>query len=540
LPRDAGGAPLPPRRWTCGIHEAIRRIAAADPSGEHRYFFRAFRTCNGAPACPGTNVLYDETVGQECNPADPNCQGLTLDDMRIYLTDQVALGPLTDDAATPLAGAYCDSIEFLKTFRANHANTGALALFLESDGLENSTTAGTECFGVDSASIFDNASAIPAYNPSPPFNASTPGPITVNNLLLESNPADLLTSETSWQALMLDKGMSGEVHQYVPLGSGAFIVAPTGITTFVSFLDPGFLPFRSLGQIGDGTGDGVGDGVGEGTGEEEESPPGALADITDDPLLSFFNGLASATGGRLVQPLVPSIPGDPFGIHVQPGDADDSGCVDAADITLIDEFLGQRVSEANPLSFGADVTTDGIIDPRDYLLAKANFGEGCATPPGAVPLLGDVLFGFEDPANWSSPQTAVSTTTLRKTEGLFGLVVGGTSWREVRSVPFDTALLPPATPRLAFDIFIPGNPVNPFWLGQAQAYVTIPSARIFNAFLGAVELTGRPLAAFTTVTFNVPANIRNALNASHPNVTFSLVINSADTGHVFDNLRFLP
>jgi secreted trypsin-like serine protease len=56
------------------------------------------------------------------------------------------------------------------------------------------------------------------------------------------------------------------------------------------------------------------------------------------------------------------------------GDADGNGCVDSADVAVIDGFYGQAASSSNRQ---ADLNGDGVINFRDRLIAIQNLGEGC-------------------------------------------------------------------------------------------------------------------------------------------------------------------
>lgn len=61
-----------------------------------------------------------------------------------------------------------------------------------------------------------------------------------------------------------------------------------------------------------------------------------------------------------------------------------------------------------------------------------------------------------------------------------------------------------------------------------------------NVPLGAFELTGRPLNAFSTARFNVPANVRAAMSTPRSDFTIKIVVNANDANYQLDNLRFVP
>jgi hypothetical protein len=98
------------------------------------------------------------------------------------------------------------------------------------------------------------------------------------------------------------------------------------------------------------------------------------------------------------------------------------------------------------------------------------------------------------------------------------------------------------TSTLKLDVFVPGNQPNPYWLGAVQAYATCASAGLNNAYLGQVELTGKPVNAFSTIAFSVPGPVKTALGQSHPDCFLSIAVNANQTpvAPVLDNLRLAP
>jgi hypothetical protein len=158
----------------------------------------------------------------------------------------------------------------------------------------------------------------------------------------------------------------------------------------------------------------------------------------------------------------------------------------------------------------------------------------CGTATGLANLL-----GFETTLYWTS-QAPLSATASRKTQGCFALQVGGSGYRTVNSVPFVTPL-PGVASTIGLDVFIPSGQPNPSWLGAVQLYLTCPSAGVYNAYIGQVELTGKPQGAFSTASFPVPSPLVGVLNTAHPDCSFSAAVNMNQTPEspVLDNLRFM-
>jgi len=158
-----------------------------------------------------------------------------------------------------------------------------------------------------------------------------------------------------------------------------------------------------------------------------------------------------------------------------------------------------------------------------------------------VRAVGDVL-GFERAGQWSSPQATLTQVSSPRTQGASAMAVNGQGFIEISSIPIDARTLPGVTSRLAYDLFIPTNPPNPFWIGATQLYVTCPSAGIYNQFISQIELTGKPLGAFSTMSHTLPPAVVAALRGPFSDVTFKITlnVNRHPQPFVLDNLRFQP
>ena len=152
----------------------------------------------------------------------------------------------------------------------------------------------------------------------------------------------------------------------------------------------------------------------------------------------------------------------------------------------------------------------------------------------------DSIFGFESGADWSGQGFPLTIVSSPKTEGFFALAVGSSGFRELFSIPFSTSILQGITSKLALDVYIPTGPSNPYWLGAVQLYANCPSANVYHSYQGQVELTGKPLGAFTTATFNLTSQVVAAMKGKHSDFSVSIAVNAspAAQSYVLDNLRF--
>jgi hypothetical protein len=544
--RNADGTVIvtPIRKWECAVKAAKFRVTQGDQAGTKRYFVWAFAYMGD----DSTDGQYVWSIDKTGKPVKDGSGKVALADV----TDALALsqadaiaaldalepaGPQRDDAATPLAGAYCAAIEKLSTYRGTKTKY-PLTMFLESDGFENSTPLGVHCQGVNSFDYSDLFT--PAADPTKvDLVASTTNPLYIAK-------ADGLYVP-SWQSHMLDLSATGVYHAAdatgVTYASGAFQNPPTATTAFLTNIDyiSTFIETSSLLKASVAGAD------------ASLSRAKALSTLvsaeatTVDPGIPFLIGMAQVTGGRLMSfgsGEAPA-PGDPTAPHAIPADVDNSGCVNMADYTILKQFYNQKVSAAQPQSYAADINNDAQIDVNDYLMMKKAWGTGCSTPPGTFPVLGQSILGFESLSNWTSNAAAVlSLVGVPRTEGDFSVSVdwargysGG--FRTLTSSKFPTSTFQGITSTLALDVYLPTNPSNKYWLGQVLIFASCPSANLYNVPLGNAELTGKPLGAFSTVKFSIPLAVKNAMSTAHSDFSFSVSLNANDSGYLFDNFRFV-
>jgi FtsP/CotA-like multicopper oxidase with cupredoxin domain len=158
--------------------------------------------------------------------------------------------------------------------------------------------------------------------------------------------------------------------------------------------------------------------------------------------------------------------------------------------------------------------------------------------PLDVPGNADTLH-FEDPYVWISSVASIQPgLDARHTEGSFSMSVNAQGFVSLKSRPF--ALTAALATTLSLDFFLPTQQPNPFFFGQVQLVVDCPSKNVNSAFVGQVDLTGRTLGAFNTLSFTVPANIRSSIGNSCEDFDVAVNINvpSNATGtYLVDNLR---
>jgi hypothetical protein len=143
--------------------------------------------------------------------------------------------------------------------------------------------------------------------------------------------------------------------------------------------------------------------------------------------------------------------------------------------------------------------------------------------------------GFEILTHWES-SASISLETDLHTEGSAAIRVGGSGYRQLSSTGFSSILPDQITNFIGFDLFIPYQPINPWWVGQAQLYIESPSQGLYTTFLGQFELTNLPRGSFSHLLFEIAEPIQTALRSNASDLKISIALNG-DGEFVLDNLR---
>jgi hypothetical protein len=506
-----------PRKWLCAIQDAKSFIGGNGGvtfADDTVYFVWQFRLLDSDPDPAKITDQYNGTSN--------NGMCFTNANTLLAPTGSFA-GPSEHDANTPLAAAYCQGVKFLQKYISDHSLDIPLYIKVESDGIDNLPTLAdvNNCAGV--------SGGFASFSPHKPVT-------------LTSTTADGLTIG-SWEANMYDAAITGTAHaagasgafQYLRVGSD-FVPVITEFTLVEDTIRTASLQVASPLAVASPL-SGLGLNVALGA---FSAAAAQTATSPNDDLANYFQGIAQTGGGRVVRFGSGALPvsGAVGSYHVLRGDANDSGCVDLNDFTLVSQMFGQRATAGNANAIRADLNEDGKVNSADYLVLKAQYGKGCATSPGTPPVFANALFGFEDRTSWSSA-SPISLTGVKHTEGLVSLKVDGTGNREIKSVNFNTAQLKGVTSTLAIDVLRPMTSPNPPSYATVQVFANAPSAGINNAPLtNAKDIRTNTANVFTTVSFAIPANIKAAMTSARSDFSLRIVLNAANAGYEFDNIRF--
>jgi hypothetical protein len=220
---------------------------------------------------------------------------------------------------TPLAHSVCAAVDELINYLPAELHTKRI--YMATDGEENSTPVGDQCYGPNSATTYPTLTA------------------------------------WSWQWKVRNKACTGSADTPGVCSGG---VPPGGLTLIVD-VDHLFDFVPTMSAKGRSLEAAFG---GKMTASAASTPAPANADA------AFFGGIAQETRGRY-QAITPSTP--PAQATPRPGDANGDGCVDIRDRAIVLQQYGTAGS--------ADFNRDGIVNIFDLQTVLRNFGTGCNVIP---------------------------------------------------------------------------------------------------------------------------------------------------------------
>lgn len=91
---------------------------------------------------------------------------------------------------------------------------------------------------------------------------------------------------------------------------------------------------------------------------------------------------------------------------------------------------------------------------------------------------------------------------------------------------------------ILFDIKLPKTLPNPWWVGDLSLYVEVPSANVYNAWVGRTDLTGLPTNQWVTVSIPATTTMLNALKGNCADAKWKFALNTSAVGVLVDNIRF--
>lgn len=183
------------------------------------------------------------------------------------------------------------------------------------------------------------------------------------------------------------------------------------------------------------------------------------------------------------------------------------------------------------LAWGTECTPSDVPPPLGFIPGTSD------NPP--VDNGPSLIQGFEVANGWASSNAPWSVDHSIFIDGVASAAILNPNWTVLTSQPFS---LEGAFSKIAFQVMQPKPPVNPYWLGQVQLSISIPSKNIINAWIGQMPLVDKPDGVWMDFNQSLPANISAAIMSGVSDISVSISLNAPNASGVFhiDNLRFLP
>jgi hypothetical protein len=166
-----------------------------------------------------------------------------------------------------------------------------------------------------------------------------------------------------------------------------------------------------------------------------------------------------------------------------------------------------------------------------------------SNPCMAQPLL---TTSFESLADWTVQDGGVATLSDTVVFGAhsFSIAAAPGGWTPIVSNPLNSAQLRSGAKssnlsQVSFALNIPTAQPNRFWIGDAQMFISSPSANVYNAPMGEINLTGLPPGQFDRLEFTIPSYALPAITGNNSDVSFTIVlnVNAGTTGWLIDDLE---
>ena len=349
--------------------------------------------------------------------------------------------PLNTYQDTSLAGGLCQVLRSMRGVITD--NSPSFQFILESDGGENDTEITNLCYGGESGGTADGDTAVPGDLDWGLKNVDG----TTSGATTTASPTNV-----SWEQRVLRFAVNYSHYVNASIVPGNDPAAPwivnpvTGAMSaalvwkvdiqYAFSYGPAFVPAPlTLSPSSPVASDLHQQMVAALTGNANPAPAIAMTGDILTPELNFYHYLGQSTPGSSTRDLA-LIPGTVYGVpHPVPGDVDNSGCTDQADLSQLlqsDTWMHQAVLP-NHHAIQADVNADGWVNQFDVNIVLANWGAGCTVLPQppkggyvAIPYVPTTLAATPSATQvsltWKASSMATSYNVLRSTTGGSGFV----------------------------------------------------------------------------------------------------------------------
>lgn len=130
------------------------------------------------------------------------------------------------------------------------------------------------------------------------------------------------------------------------------------------------------------------------------------------------------------------------------------------------------------------------------------------------------------------------TSSADKSEGLASMKFGTSGYSLCTSPTMACSGFSLTSEELLVDVKLPATLPNPWWVGDLSLYVEVPSATVYNSWVGMALLTGLPTNQWTTVRIPATQTMMAALRSGCGDAKLKFALNTSAPGVLVDNIRF--
>ncbi len=185
------------------------------------------------------------------------------------------------------------------------------------------------------------------------------------------------------------------------------------------------------------------------------------------------------------------------------------------------------------------VNLDGTDSKVLYTSAEHNFEYlALGTVPDETGI--EKAFSFSDPSLWNINAGTLESNSNSTDDNSSLSVVPQSGYGKVTSVALKTTEITDPSETLIVDMWIDSDQPNAWWTGSLQMVLEIPSADIWYANAGVVQLTPLAKDEWVSVSYTLPKNVLDAMNGdfSDLKISFIYTIQSGSAPYLLDNMRF--
>jgi hypothetical protein len=146
------------------------------------------------------------------------------------------------------------------------------------------------------------------------------------------------------------------------------------------------------------------------------------------------------------------------------------------------------------------------------------------------------VLGLDSP--WTCSAGSPIANTADKTQGSASVKFRDAGYSLCSSPKIACNDLSLVSNEILFDVKLPQNLPNPWWVGDLSLYIEVPSANVYNAWVGRTDLTGLPTNQWVTVSIPATQEMVSALSGNCTDAIWRFAVNTSAPGVLVDNIRF--